>query len=102
MTKEEIEQNELANEEFRVITPELELIQKYYSPGTADDHQEKYTATDFLEHLSERVNGRIKLNKQGLGKALKKLGFASQSVRNYGTYSYPVKIYYIKYNDLTT
>jgi len=102
MTKEEIEQNELANEEFRIITPELELIQKYYSPGTTDDHQEKYTATDFLDHLSERVNGRIKLNKQGLGKALKKLGFVSQSVRNYGTYQYPVKIYYIKYNDLTT
>ena len=102
MTKEEIEQNELANEQFRIISPEMELIQKYYYPGTPDDHDSKYTATDFLDYLSDKVNGRIRLNKLGLGKALKKLGFVCHSVRGYGSYTYPVKIYYIKHNDLTT
>ncbi|MBB6107693.1 hypothetical protein SAMN05421821_101390 [Mucilaginibacter lappiensis] len=102
MTKEEIEQNELANEQFRIISPEMELLQKYYAPGIPTDYDAKYTATDFLDYLSDKVNGRIKLNKQGLGKALKKLGFVQHAVRGYGSYTYPVKIYYIKYNDPTT
>ncbi|WP_462265728.1 VapE domain-containing protein [Mucilaginibacter sp.] len=102
LTKEEIEQNEQVNEQFRIVSPEMELIQKYYAPGTSDSHDAKYTATDFLNHLSDKVNGRIRLNKQGLGKALKKLGFVPHSVRGYGSYSYPVKFYYIRFNDLTT
>lgn len=102
MTREEIEQNELANEQFRIIAPELELIQKFYSPGTSENHDAKYTATDCLDYLSDKVNGRIKLNSQSLGKALKKLGFTSQSVRGYGDHKYPVKIYFIKFNEPTT
>ncbi len=102
MTREEIEQNEVANEQFRIVSPEMELLQKFYSPGTPDDYDAKYTATDFLDYLTDKTNGRIRLNKQSLGKALKKLGFNPYSIRGYGNYTYPVKIYYIKHNKTTT
>lgn len=42
MTKEEIEENERHNEQFRVITPEIELIQKYYSPYPVKIYFVKY------------------------------------------------------------
>lgn len=102
MTAEEILENEISNSQFQIITPEQELIQKYYSPGTRDNHNQFYTTSDFLQNLSERVEGRIKLNSISLGKALKLLGFEKEQRKGYDNKSYPVKGYYIIYNDLTT
>lgn len=102
MTKEEIEENERHNEQFRVITPEIELIQKYYSPGTKADHDAQFTNSDFVRYLSEESNGRIRLNTKNVGVALKKLGFFQHSVRGYNNSPYPVKIYFVKYNNPTT
>ncbi|RQP09238.1 MAG: virulence protein E [Parapedobacter sp.] len=102
LTKEEIEENERSNEQFRVITPEIELIQKHYSPGTKDEHEAQYTTTDFVERLNDISNGRIRLNAKNVGVALKKLGFIQHSIRGYGNSPYPVKIYFVKYNNPTT
>ena len=102
LTKGEIEENERSNEQFRVITPEIELIQKHYSPGTKDEHDAQYTTTDFVERLNDISNGRIRLNAKNVGVALKKLGFVQHSTRGYGNSPYPVKIYFIKYNNPTT
>ena len=52
MTAEEVADNERANEQFQMVSTEMELIQKYYSPGTKDDHEQFYTPTEFLLYLT--------------------------------------------------
>lgn len=102
MTAEEVADNERANEQFQMVSTEMELIQKYYSPGTKDDHQQFYTPTEFLLYLTDKIEGKLKLNAISLGKALKILGFERQQKKAHAGKIYPVRGYYIKYNDLTT
>lgn len=102
MTAEEIADNERANEQFQMVSTEMELIQKYYSPGTKDDHEQFYTPTEFLLYLTDKVEGKLKLNAISLGKALKILGYEKMQKKAHEGKIYPVRGYYIKYNDLTT
>ncbi|MFH2143307.1 MAG: VapE domain-containing protein [Bacteroidota bacterium] len=92
LTAEEIKVNDEANQQYQITTPEIEFLQKHFIPGTKDDHEEFYQATDFLTQIGDKYPG-VKLNLNNLGKGLKILGFLRISKR---TEKYPVKGYYTK------
>ena len=70
LTKEEIALNENRNQRFQHTSIEIELIQKYFSPGTKESHQAFFTATDFVNALAEKTIIRTTLNVISIGKAL--------------------------------
>lgn len=96
LTLDEISENERANLLFQVSTPEMELIQKEFEPGTKEDHTHFFTATDILTMLSEKFKN-IKLAPTNVGKALKLLGFEKISKR---VDQFPIKGYYIKFKSI--
>lgn len=102
MTPTEIKENEISNNQHTTFTVEMELIQKYYSPGTSDDYEQFYTATDLAGHLTTTIEGRLKINPVEIGKALKILGFEQVQRRGHENQKFAVKGYLIKYNSLTT
>jgi hypothetical protein len=92
LTSAEILENENVNKGFRILTPEIELIQKYFVPATMVDHDLFFTATDFSNHISER-HRHVKLNSNNIGKALKILEF-QRGQKNNGKHA--IKGYYVK------
>jgi len=95
LTIEEIQENETINSKYQVNTPEIELIQKNYYPGTKEEHDAFYQATDFLINLSEKCTS-ARLNLNNIGKALKLLGFEKTNKR---ADKFPVKGYYIRFTE---
>lgn len=102
MTAQEILQNELANNQYKTITTEVELVQKFYSPGTRENHDQFFTATDICQHLMANGNGNLRLNVVEIGKALRLLGHEQSQKRRGENQSFPEKGYYLRFNDLTT
>lgn len=89
LTPDEIKENEEYNRQFNITTPEFELIHKYLTPATRECHDTFMTATDILIHLSDQTLGKVKLNTNNVGKALKLLSFAREKKypeKNYGYY----------------
>jgi predicted P-loop ATPase len=98
LTKHEIEQNENRNMTFQHTSIEIELIQKYFSPGTKEDHHAFFTATDFITGIGEKTTVRSMPNVITVGKALSYLGYERvQIVKD--NFSYPVKGYYVNFID---
>lgn len=102
MTPEEISENEKSNTLHTNFSMEMELIQKYYSPGTKEQHDQFYTASDIVENLVTNTDGKVRVSSVEVGKALKMLGFEQNQKRNHDNNRFPVKGYYINYNDVTT
>lgn len=76
MTRDDINQNEEANKQFKILTTEQELIDKHYEPSNGNGG-EFLTSTDIkiaLQHTGE------KLNSVQIGKALTSLGFKRERV----------------------
>ena len=96
LTPDEIQANELANRQYQVTTPELELIQKNYAPGSKEQHDAFYQATDFLKNLTEKCP-TARLNLNNIGKALKILGYERATKRSD---KYPIKGYFIKFAEI--
>ncbi len=92
LSSAEIEENELINNQYKISTPELELILKYFTPGTKDEYQYFWTASELLNYLLEQNTIRIRLSIINLGKALKMAGFTQGQKR---MENFPVKGYYI-------
>lgn len=96
LTPDEIQANELANRQYQETTPELELIQKNYAPGSKEQHDAFYQATDFLNNLTEKCP-TARLNLNNIGKALKILGYERATKRSD---KYPIKGYFIKFAEI--
>lgn len=101
MTRQEIEENEKNNENFKVTTLEFELLHKYFSPGSENDYDALMMASDMMHEI--QLKTFPKLNQKEFGRALKRLGFISQQRRGYITndgdrLSYPVNIYFVKHS----
>jgi predicted P-loop ATPase len=93
LTKEEIEENDKKNRNHQILTTEMELITKYFEPGTKEDHSVFFNTTDIVKDLTLK-SGLNTLNINNVGKALSMLGFPKGQVA--GTI-FPFKGYYIKY-----
>lgn len=94
LTVEDIEENETMNKQFIINTKEMELLMKFFSPATKDEHEAFVTATDIIEHLGNKVSHTLQISEIKIGKALKTLGFERETKFN-GKYT--VKGYYINF-----
>jgi len=92
LTSTEIQQNEIINNQYKLSTPELELILKHLAPGTPDDHEHFWTASEILQFLLEHSHSRMRLSIINIGKALKMAGFKQSQKR---TGSFPIRGYFI-------
>lgn len=101
MSAEEIAENEVTNAQFSTITMEFELVQKYLEPGDKDD--EFMTPSDMIQFLNKAEGTILKISREEIGKALKRLSFDRSTKRGHYDKAFPVKGYYIKLkNPLTT
>jgi predicted P-loop ATPase len=75
LTQEEVKENDEYNKQFQIVTSEKELINKFLRPGTKDNHELFWTATDILLYLAHITENKVKLSPVILGKALKMNGF---------------------------
>ena len=92
LNEDEVNENDKQNKDFQISTPEMELIQQNYSPGTKELHEVFYTASDLQHNLMKKYENNVKLNINNIGKALKILGF-EKSQKFIGVYQ--VKGYYL-------
>ena len=102
MTAKEIRENEIMNNQYKTISPEVELVQKFFSPGTKEDHDKFMTATDICHQLALNISGNLRISPVEIGKALKLLGHVQSQVRRNEGQNFPEKGYYIKQNQATT
>lgn len=89
ITAEEVKENDEYNRQFLINTPEKELVTKYLSPATKEQHTNFWTSTDVLLYLSNLTENRVKLSSINIGKALKLCGFErikNSSEKIYGYY----------------
>jgi len=93
LTIDETQENEIANKQYLINTPEMDLIPKHYKTGTKDKHDEFLTSTELLNEISMKYP-HIKLSLIAIGKALTFLGFKKGSEYREG-YKYSIKGYYI-------
>jgi len=92
LTSTEIQQNEIINNQYKLSTPELELILKHLAPGTPEEHEHFWTASEILQFLLEHSHSRMRLSIINIGKALKMAGFKRSQKR---TGSFPIRGYFI-------
>jgi len=92
LTSTEIQQNEIINNKYKLSTPELELILKHLAPGTPEEHEHFWTASEILQFLLEHSHSRMRLSIINIGKALKMAGFKRSQKR---TGSFPIRGYFI-------
>jgi predicted P-loop ATPase len=74
LTQEEINNNEQRNKEHIILTPEMELVQKFYFPLVKSIDAIFCTTTDIRQYL-EKTTGIKNMNLNALGKALRFFGF---------------------------
>src|SRR5699024_1578468 len=98
VTAEEVKENEMENRAFTVITTEMELVMKYYLPGTSEDYDIFRTATEMEKANRKEENAFIKISTRQLGRALKMLGFRKGN-RYDESKAYPIKAYYLKFHE---
>jgi hypothetical protein len=92
----DILENENANAEYIVRSPELELVQGHFVPAEKDDTgAEALTATDIFMRLKISGIAPNNLNTSNIGKAMKQLKFKQTSQRISGS-PFPKKVYWVK------
>jgi predicted P-loop ATPase len=74
LTAQDIQQNELRNDKFQIVSPEKDLIQKHFTSPKSSDEAEFLTPTEILHYINTYTSG-IRLSNVGIGKALKAIGF---------------------------
>lgn len=94
LTPAEIHENELANNQFFISSPEQDLLLKFYTPGTKEKCDRFMTTTDILQRLQEGCNNAIKINSITLGRILTKCNFEKGTFR---VNSEPTKGYYMNF-----
>lgn len=100
VTAEEVKENEEENRQFTLISSEMEMLMKYYTPGTKEDHDLFRTTGEIEIGLKEATNGMAKISNNQLGKALRTLGYVRDNRYTKGK-EYPIKAYYLKFRNET-
>jgi hypothetical protein len=78
----------------------MELMMKYYVPGTKEDHDLFRTTGEIEIGLKEATKGMVKISSHQLGKALRTLGYIRDNRYGKGK-EYPIKAYYLKFRNET-
>jgi predicted P-loop ATPase len=93
LTQEEVKENDEYNKQFQILTSEKELINKFFRPGSKENHELFWTATDILLNLSHLTENKVKLSPVNIGRALKVNGFErvkDNVTRIYGYYIFRI------------
>lgn len=98
VTAEELKENEEVARSFTLVSTEMELLMKYYEPGTKEAHDLFHTTEEIEVLLRKQTEGLIKISNQQLGKALRMLGYTRDN-RYAGKKEYPIKAYYLKFRN---
>jgi len=98
VTAEEVKENEEENRLFTMVTPEMELLMKQYTPGTKESHDLFRTTGEIEMALKKETDGLLKISNNQLGKALRMLGFVRDNRYSKGK-EYPIKAYYLKFRN---
>ncbi|MDZ7608858.1 MAG: hypothetical protein U5K79_25500 [Cyclobacteriaceae bacterium] len=88
-------ENELINNSYKVVTPELDLVLRFLKPGTKAHDEQWGTTTGIAEYLTARTDRRILINAINLGRALKTAGFNREQRSGHQDQAFPVKGYYL-------
>ena len=75
----------------------MELILKYYTPGTKENHDVFRTTTEIEMALREETHNSIKISNNQLGRALNLLKFPKDNRYKKEECVYPQKAYYINF-----
>jgi predicted P-loop ATPase len=96
LTVDEVKENELHNESFMMLPPEMELIPICLQACNAIDTGAVFmTTSEICKLLNTAVLGSLKFNVNGVGRALRKLNFEVSQNRT-GSNGYQVKGYWVK------
>lgn len=98
VTADEVKENESENRNFTVISLEMELIMKYYEPGSKADKDLFLTNGEIEIALRKESDGGMKISGNQLGKALRMLGFIRDNRYQQGK-AFPIKAYYLKFRN---
>lgn len=74
ITKEEVEENEVRNKEFKMTSVEVDCIQKYFDPCSKEVATDFMTSSDFLSFIQNRFP-HSRIHPVTVGKILNELGF---------------------------
>lgn len=99
LNSEEIKENERINKTYLKPSPAVDLINKHYTPGSKEDHDAFYTASDLLDNLAEKTEKKLQIHYVTVGKACTTLGFERKSVRIAESEN-PIYGYYVKFRDM--
>lgn len=92
LTTQELLENEIANQTFKITCPEEELLISYFEP--AEKQKEFFvTNTDIMKKFAEKGCNINQLSQKKLGEVLRKLNFPRGEERRG---NYPVKGYYLR------
>ncbi|WP_298156679.1 VapE domain-containing protein [Flavobacterium sp.] len=97
MSREDIRNNELRNEKFQTISPEMDLIREYIEVAKNSDGADFLNPTKIMQYLNLHSPG-IRLTPVGLGKALKSAGFIRTKYE--GIYGYWIKKRPLDFSDV--
>lgn len=82
LNADEIQENEKANISFMIRTPELELLQQYYTPATKRNPFAQFvSATELTNEIAQKAYN-VKIYPNRMGKALNILGYVRTSKYN--------------------
>ena len=96
ITADEVKENEEENRQFTMVSFEMELLMKYYTPGSKESHDIFRTTGEIEIALKKETDGMAKISSHQLGKALRMLGFIRDNRYQKGK-EYPIKAYYLKF-----
>lgn len=96
ITAEEMRENEEAAKHYSIVTLEMEILSKFFIPGTKEDYDLFLTTTELEMELRSLTSGAVRVSNQLLGRALRALRFVRGN-RYVPGLPFPYKAYYIKY-----
>jgi len=85
LTKQEAAHNQRENEQFKHYTPEMDLVNKYFEPGSPEDYHHFFTTTEITELLLKESEKGLNLKSYNVGRALKSLHFEKLHVYSSNT-----------------
>jgi len=102
LTRTEIQENEIANKNFLIRTPEMELIQLYFEPSDEFNTDAIFmTPTEITKCINEKTLNSVKIYPNRIGKALTILDFKKSS-RYDKKLKFTVKGYYLQHKNENT
>jgi hypothetical protein len=101
LTAKEIEENENANAQHQLRSPELEYLTAHFVPAAKGGLLvEAMTATSIINRLREANLTSMNLNVTNMGKALRMAGY-TQTTERMGENKVPTKIYFLRFYPTT-